>query len=108
MTEGRDERPHDHSIPPLNRFNLATAPTPQQGRSSADDDEGSDLWVEEDEDENSRLELELHPSYVSNAAKRNRRFQDKPGELTQIVHGFQMFKMNDVASMKALIRKNEM
>jgi len=98
LTEGRDERPHDHSTPPLNRFNLAAALTPQQGRSSTDDDEESDLWVEEDEDDNSRLELELHPGYVSNPTKRNRRFQDKLGELIRIVRGFQMFKVNGTDS----------
>ena len=91
LTEGRDERFHNHSAPPLNRLNLAAALTPQQGRSSTDDDEESDLWIEDDNDGDSRLELETHPSYVSNSTKRSRRFQDKLGELIRMVCSFQVF-----------------
>ena len=105
LTEGRDERLHDHSVPPLNRFTLAAALASQQGRSSADDDEESDLWHEEDDD--SRLELELHPGYISNSSKRNRRFQDKLDEVIQVV-SFQMkgsfFDGTDACRLRAVQR----
>lgn len=89
LTEGRDERFRTRSAPPLNHLNIAAALTPNiQGRSSTDDDEESDLWLEEDDDDDSRLDIELHPGYIPNLTKRNRRFQDKLGEIIRLVSIF--------------------
>lgn len=84
LTEGRDDRPRTRSAPPLNRLNTITT-VQQNTRSGTDDDEESDLWLEEDDEDDSRLDTELHPGYVANPVKRNRRFEDKLGEIIRLV-----------------------
>ncbi|KAF8318184.1 hypothetical protein DL93DRAFT_435516 [Clavulina sp. PMI_390] len=98
LTEGRDDRFRTRSAPPLSltpvagapsRFrasHLAAALAPHHAygaRSSTDDDEESELW-EEEEEESDFLDNEMHPTYVQNPTKRNRKFQDKLGEMIRL------------------------
>lgn len=79
LTEGRE----DPRVNVASRVQaMRTTPTV---RDSTEDDDESDLWMEDDEDDDSRLENELHPTYVANAIRRNQRFQEKFSELVHLV-----------------------
>jgi hypothetical protein len=52
------------------------------GVGTGDEEEG-DLWEEEDEED--VLELEYHPKYIANPAKRGRKFMQKWDQLVKLV-----------------------
>ncbi|KAF9510757.1 hypothetical protein BS47DRAFT_48231 [Hydnum rufescens UP504] len=51
----------------------------QPSIATGEEDEESDVWINEDKDD--RLDVEYHPSHISSVAKRRRRFQEKWEEL---------------------------
>lgn len=81
LTEGREET----RVATATTSRTSIARTTPTVRDSTEDDDESDLWIEDDNDDNSRLESELHPNYVSNPGRRNHQFQEKFGELVRLV-----------------------
>jgi hypothetical protein len=60
----------------------------QPSIATGEEDEESDVWINEDKDD--RLDVEYHPSHISSVAKRRRRFQEKWEELVGLVSGIWM------------------